>query len=140
MMPNIKFLVVYTILCLFLLPDLKSQSLQIELKEVILEYNNHVGNEWVKEAYVEYAGKRYDLMEDRSVKITPLSGYNSLTIRVKTTEEDTYPDSTTESKTYSIEQLLSNKPAKIELFTLVQENRGRYSGYTAKWRYEIWVR
>lgn len=140
MMPNINSLILYTILCICLLPKVKSQSLQIEFEEAILEYNNHVGNEWEKEVYVQYAGKKYDLMEDRSVKITPVSGYNTLTIRVTTTEIDTYPDSSSETKTYSIEQLLSNKPAKIELFTTVRENRGRYSGSTAKWRFEIWVK
>ncbi|MED5015786.1 hypothetical protein P9847_00525 [Paenibacillus chibensis] len=99
----------------------------VKLVSVQLIENNHVGNEWYTEASVNQkpieVGESITLQNPKSIK---LEAYAE--------EQDKVPDIGTASKTIQISSL-NQKTSTIELKVTVTENRGRYSGQKAYWKF-----
>ncbi|MGN7355939.1 hypothetical protein ACTHPF_01155 [Paenibacillus sp. SAF-054] len=103
----------------------------VKLVSAKLIENNHVGNQWYTEASVN----QKQLMPGQSVT---LSNSKVIKLEAYAEEQDKIPDVGTASKSVQISSLKQNTN-KIELKVTVTENRGRYSGNQAYWKfsYEI---
>ncbi len=95
-----------------------------------LVYNNHVGNQW--NCRVSVKGKTI-----HSGGSCTVSSTGGITIVSKVTENDSYPDSNHTSKYV---KLSVGKTLKYTNTVVVTENRGRYSGETAKWKFSYTVK
>ena len=91
--------------------------------------NNSVGNDWYFEYWINgesfYSG--YEL-------VAPLDRKLEKTIRVKITEDDSYPDTAMKEVGIPIRDGVSDT-----LTLTVKENKGRYAGNTATWEVTITV-
>lgn len=91
--------------------------------------NDHVGNEWVVAGFVN--GK--SISEGERMTFT-VKSTSSITLKAVAEEQDKIPDKGTKSKTIKVSSL-SKKSTESELVVTVTENRGRYSGNTAEWKF-----
>ncbi len=110
-------------------PTNNSSTVKVKLVDSYMEYNNHVGNEWGTSVKVNDKELSYD--EEMTVSITS-SG--SLKLSVFATEFDSIPDNGSGSKTVKLKDLKRGVNT-ITISAIVTENRGRYSGNTAKWTF-----
>ncbi len=102
----------------------------VELQTVECVDNNHVGNEWVFGATVN----KKELNEGDSVEITTTST-GKITIVSMAEEQDKYPDYGSKSLTVSVGKLKAGSNNTYTSNVTVTENRGRYSGNTAVWKF-----
>jgi len=107
----------------------KTVKIKVTLVSVNLVENNHVGNEWYTEGYVN--GK--PIQEGESVTLT-LKTTGSLTLKALAEEQDSIPDEGSKSTAIKVSSITKsiNKSIKV----VVVENRGRYSGNTAEWEFK----
>lgn len=104
-----------------------SSVVKVKLVNSYMEYNNHVGNEWGTSVEVNNKGLNYsDEFE------VALSSSNSIKLSVFVTEFDSIPDNSSNTKFIKLKDLKSGVNT-IPVYATVTENRGRYSGNTAKW-------
>ena len=120
-----------------ILPKTKTQTIakrvrvQVSLKSADLIYNNHVGNEWSTysevEGYLISGTRRFEKVYDKPEV--------RLKFYARATEYDKIPD--VGSNTCYINLSLQDgvKTKLVSLDVIVKENRGRYSGNTALWRF-----
>ncbi|AKG34054.1 hypothetical protein [Paenibacillus durus] len=106
----------------------KTVKVKVTLVSAELVHNEHVGNEWWWGGYVN--GK--ELEEGSSVTVN-VSSSGSIKLRVEAQEQDKYPEDGTANATVKVASIKSsiNKTLNVT----VVENRGRYSGNTATWRF-----
>lgn len=104
----------------------------VKLKSSYMEYNNHVGNEWG--TGVKVNGE--ELNWGDAVKIS-VTNNNPIKITVSAMEYDSIPDSASTTKSITAKELSNKNPLVYTISTTVVENRGRYSGNTAKWIFEF---
>ncbi len=110
--------------------DLEKASKFVVTYSARLSSNNHVGNNWshglkYKDEYIESGA---------TIKST---AQNSLSVTAFAREKDTYSDYGSTKVTF--ESLDIGEKQSKEIKVTVRENRGRYSGNTAKWAFTITV-
>jgi hypothetical protein len=127
---EMKKALLFTLMFFFVLGTIKSQSIQIYCDQPQLIYNNHVGNEW---AYgFELENKIYPI--DKPFTIPEMK---SSEIKFVVEEQDTYTDATSQLLGIEPSKMEFNKIYSKEIELVVIENRGRYSGNSAKWRVTV---
>lgn len=104
----------------------KTVKIKVTLVSMKLVDNDHVGNEWFSEGYVN--GKA--IKEGSSVTLT-LKPADSIQLKAYAEEQDKVPD--IGSKQMAVKASSVTKSLNKSLSVIVTENRGRYSGNTAKW-------
>lgn len=102
--------------------------------KVYCAYNNHVGNEW--ELSAEANGKSLDRNQELKVNVTK---NNPLKISAFAVEDDKIPDYGSNYRIVKLSELYNKKTITITIKVLVRENRGRYSGNTAKWVFKFLI-
>lgn len=96
-----------------------------------LEYNNSVGNDW--STWLVINGNRQT--SAKNIKIQ-MENTETLTITAYADEEDSVPDRGSTTLNIPVKELKKG----INTYTvdvMVRENRGRYSGNTAKWSFIV---
>jgi len=106
----------------------KTTKIKVTLVSVELVENNHVGNEWYTEAYVN--GKK---IKEGSTVTLNLKSSESVKLKAYAEEQDKIPDVGT--ATLSIKASSISKTMNKSLTVKVKENRGRYSGNMAEWKF-----
>ncbi|MNS35564.1 hypothetical protein D3C72_677240 [compost metagenome] len=106
----------------------KTIKVKITLVSVELIENNHVGNEWYTESFIN--GKPIE--EGESVTLN-LKSTGSFTLKAAAEEQDSIPDDGSSSSTVKVSSI--SKSITKSLSVVVEENRGRYSGNTAEWKF-----
>ncbi|QWU17815.1 hypothetical protein SAMN04487895_105234 [Paenibacillus sophorae] len=106
----------------------KTVKIKVTLVSAELVDNEHVGNEWWWGGYVN--GK--ELEEGSSVTVN-VSSSISIKLRAEAQEQDKYPEDGTANATVKVASIKSSLNKTLNV--TVVENRGRYSGNTAKWRF-----
>lgn len=103
-------------------------KLKVTLVSVELVENNHVGNDWYTTAYVNDK----EIEEGSSLSLS-LKSSESIKLKAYAEEQDKVPDSNTSSSSIKASSITKtiNKSVKVT----VKENRGRYSGNTAEWKF-----
>jgi len=109
-------------------------KVQVSLESVILVYNNHVGNEWSTYTEVE------DQEITKNKNFEKIYEKKTITLKfyAKAVEDDTVPDIGSTTRYVDLD-LQSTTSKIVTLDVIVKENRGRYSGNTAKWRFSYRV-
>ena len=114
-------------------------TVSVILEAVQLIYNNSVGNDWslglsVNDRRVGFS--RYRLPQ--TVWTGTFNGSTTLTVTAIAVEDDKYPDVGRAAATFTVGCPPSpTQTATLEV--LVREDRGRYAGNTALWRFQIRV-
>ncbi|OAB43691.1 hypothetical protein [Paenibacillus antarcticus] len=106
----------------------KTQKVKVTFVSATLVQNNSVGNEWWWGGFVN--GK--ELSDGSSVTIKADSN-GSIKLRAEAQEQDKYPDDGATNATVKLSSFKSSINKKMTV--TVVENRGRYSGNTAKWEF-----
>lgn len=131
---KIKVIFIFTLLLLLLVQPVsaaaktKTVKIKVTLVSVELIENHHVGNEWYTTAYVN----EKEVKKGSAVTLN-LKPSESIKLKAYAEEQDKVPDvgtSQTSVKVASVTKTL-NKSLKVT----VVENRGRYSGETAEWKF-----
>jgi hypothetical protein len=107
-------------------------KIKVTLVSMELTDNNHVGNEWYTAGYIN--GK--EIAEGSSV-VLELKSTESVKLKAYAEEQDKIPDTAATSvsiKASAVTQTIT-KAVKVT----VTENRGRYSGNTATWKFTFKV-
>jgi type IV secretory pathway TrbF-like protein len=99
---------------------------------VELVENSHVGNEWYTTASVN--GKE---IEEGSSVTLKLKSSESLKLKAYAEEQDKIPESGSANATVKVSSV--TKDITKSLKVKVTENRGRYSGNTAEWKFTFKV-
>lgn len=102
--------------------------MQVTLVSAELVENNHVGNEWYTEASAN--GKA---IEEDSPVVLDVKASGSIELQAYAEEQDKIPESDTSTATVKLSEL--SKPVTKAVKLTVTENRGRYSGETAEWKF-----
>lgn len=111
----------------------KAVKVKVKLVSVELVENNHVGNEWLTAAYVN--GKQ--IKQGASATFT-LKPSDTLKLKAFAEEQDKIPESGT--RTASVKVSSITRTIYKSLTVEVVENRGRYSGNTAEWKFTFEIR
>ncbi|WP_019913046.1 hypothetical protein [Paenibacillus sp. HW567] len=106
----------------------KNVKIKVTLVSAELTENNHVGNEWYTVANAN--GK--EIAEGDSVVLT-LKSTDSVKLTAYAEEQDKIPDSASEAASVKVSNI--TKTTTKALKVTVVENRGRYSGNTATWKF-----
>ncbi|MGO4109416.1 hypothetical protein [Paenibacillus sp. YAF4_2] len=106
----------------------KTTKFKVTLVSVELVENNHVGNEWFTTAYINDK----EVKEGGSVTLN-LKSTDSVKLKAYAEEQDKIPDSS--SSNTAIKASSITKTINKNLKVVVTENRGRYSGNTAEWKF-----
>ncbi|ACL77753.1 hypothetical protein [Ruminiclostridium cellulolyticum] len=105
-------------------------KVKVTLKSVVCIKNDHVGNEWGFGATVNkktiYEGETIEISTTPKGKITIVS---------MAEEDDSYPDYGSKTLAVSVSKLKANKSTNYTSNVTVIENRGRYSGNSAVWKF-----
>ena len=97
-----------------------------------------MGNDWYLEFFVN--GQQvpvYQFGLPKVVWTTTFSEMTTITVKARVIEEDKYPDVGFAMKTFTV--TCPSPPQAATLEVLVREDRGRYAGNTALWRFRIRV-
>jgi len=114
-------------------------TVSVILEAVQLIYNNSVGNDW--SLGLEVNGERVPVSRWRlpqTIWTETFDGDMSLTVTAIAVEEDKYPDIGRASATFAV-SCPSVQDQTATLGVTVREDRGRYAGNTALWRFRIRV-
>jgi len=119
----------------------KECRVTVILEMIELDYNNHVGNEWSFSMDIngqDVSVSQYQ--ENQTVYDETIIGSETLRITAQAVERDTYSDSGSAGQTFVISCTdAGSEPEYGKLEVLVREDRGRYAGNTALWRFYIRV-
>jgi hypothetical protein len=134
---------VKALFCMLLLLMLSTQTifaastnvnLEVTLVSVELVENNSVGNEWLAAGYVN--GKT--ITPGKSSRLT-VKNTSSITFKAVSEEQDKIPDIGMNSKSIKVSKITKKKTSHKVIVTVI-ENRGRYSGNSAKWAFVFSVK
>lgn len=103
------------------------QKFLVTMYDAVLEYDDSVGENWSMEAYVNSEAI------DSDGVILCVSERDQVEIRAVCTEWDDVPDIGENSANITVEESDFEEGFLIDIPVTVTENRGKYSGYTAKW-------
>ncbi|MBO7746459.1 hypothetical protein I8J29_19785 [Paenibacillus sp. MWE-103] len=106
----------------------KTAKIKVTFVRATLAQNNHVGNEWWTGGYVN--GK--EVPEGGSVTLN-VKSTDTIKLLAEAQEQDKYPDDGQASAAVKVSSV--TKSLDKALSVTVTENRGRYSGNTAKWKF-----
>ncbi|GIO13834.1 hypothetical protein J19TS2_33890 [Cohnella xylanilytica] len=106
----------------------KTIKIKVTLVSVELVDNDHVGNEWYTTASVN--GKT---IEEGSTLTLTVKPTDTLKLKAYAEEQDKIPDKGTTNATLKVSNV--KKSVNKELNVKVVENRGRYSGNEADWKF-----
>lgn len=106
----------------------KTQKVKVTFVSADLVENNHVGNEWWWGGFVN--GE--ELEEGDSVTLD-LSSTASIKLRAEAQEQDKIPDEGTANTSIKVSALKDTQNKSLTV--TVVENRGRYSGNSASWKF-----
>lgn len=106
----------------------KTIKIKVTLVSVELVDNDHVGNEWYTTASVN--GKT---IEEGSTLTLTVKPTDTLKLKAYAEEQDKIPDKGTTNATLKVSNV--KKSVSKELNVKVVENRGRYSGNEADWKF-----
>ncbi|MBY9078381.1 hypothetical protein KIH86_24180 [Paenibacillus sp. HN-1] len=106
----------------------KTVKVKVTFVSATLVENNHVGNEWWWGGYVN--GK--ELEEGSSVTLD-VSSSGTISLKAEAQEQDKIPDEGSKSASVKVSSLTSAVTKSVNV--TVVENRGRYSGNTATWKF-----
>ncbi len=110
--------------------EIPAQTLQIICGDPVMEYNNHVGNEWG--FGVEANGIIYSI---KDTILIPLSGISKTRVFVQ--EIDKYTEEVSQWLEIDASSLEYGKTYTKNLEFVIRENMGRYAGNTAKWVIQV---
>jgi hypothetical protein len=110
----------------------KNVKIKVTLVSMELTENNHVGNEWYTAGYIN--GKE---IAEGSSMVLDLKTTESVKLKAYAEEQDKIPDSAEAS--VSILASAVTKTISKAVKVTVTENRGRYSGNTATWKFTFKV-
>ncbi|MCG8572541.1 MAG: hypothetical protein MJB14_20600 [Spirochaetes bacterium] len=110
--------------------NLSTREIKVRLQNVRMLYNNHVGNEWSYEIKVNDVIVEWDIVA--SIQVEDL-----INIVITVIEMEKSPDIGITRKQISISELSDYLNKEIPLEVVVTEDRGRYSGNEAKWRFGL---
>jgi len=118
------------VLTLSLPVQAKTTTVQVKvtLTSVELVENNSVGKEWVTIGYVN--GKEIEVNSPKTLK---LKSSDTITLRAYAEEQDKVPDKNAKEITFKVSSITKSLDKPISV--TVKENRGRYSGNTAEWKF-----
>ena len=105
----------------------KTYSVKVTYSATLIS-NDHVGSNWSK--YVKANSKK------APVTLTKLVSKDKIKIYCKATENDSSPDIGTYTATIKTSDLKKGTTKKTYYVTVV-ENKGRYSGHKAKWKFVV---
>lgn len=105
-------------------------KVSVKLQSIDCISNNHVGNEWVFGCTVN----KKELAEGHALTITTTPS-GKINIVSTAEEEDSIPDIGSRTLTVSVSKLKAGKDTSYTSQVTVKENRGRYSGNTAVWKF-----
>lgn len=132
MFGRLKLVVAISLLSMLLVHPVSAETKTVKLKVTLVSMelveNNHVGNEWYTTAYVN--GK--EIKTGSTVTLT-LKTTDSIKLKAYAEEQDKIPESGT--ATQSVKASNVTKTINKSLKVTVEENRGRYSGNTADWKF-----
>ncbi|MNO68023.1 hypothetical protein D3C76_588420 [compost metagenome] len=132
MKKGLKIILVFSLFFALLVQPVTAAAKKIKLKvtlvSVELVENNHVGNDWYTIGYVNDK----EIKEGSTVTLS-LKSSDSIKLEAYAEEQDKIPDSSTSSSIIKVSSVTKtiNKSIKVN----VEENRGRYSGNTAQWKF-----
>ncbi len=129
----ISFLLIIVLILPFFTSGVYSASntkVKVTLQSVACIENNHVGNEWGYGATVN----KKSIYEGQTVEIST-SPNGKISIVSTAEEDDSYPDYGSKTLTVSVSKLKANTSTKYTSNVTVVENRGRYSGNSAVWKF-----
>ncbi len=129
----ISFLLIIVLILPFFTCGAYSASntkVKVTLQSVDCIENNHVGNEWGYGATVN----KKSIYEGQTVEIST-SPNSKITIVSTAEEDDNYPDYGSKTLTVSVSKLKASTSTKYTSNVTVTENRGRYSGNSAVWKF-----
>jgi len=106
----------------------KTIKIKVTLVSVELVENDHVGNEWYTTASVN--GKTIEEGSTLTITVKPT---DTLKLKTYAEEQDKIPDKGTTNATLKVSNV--KKSVSKELNVKVVENRGRYSGNEADWKF-----
>lgn len=106
----------------------KSVKIKVTVVSVKLVENNHVGNEWLTAAKIN--GK--EVSAGSSLTLT-LKASETIHLNAYAEEQDKIPEDG--EATASVKASSIAKTTNKALSVVVTENRGRYSGETATWKF-----
>ncbi|MEG6591134.1 MULTISPECIES: hypothetical protein [Paenibacillus] len=132
----LKLFLMFSVILLCLVQPVSAATSTVKLKvtlvRVELVENNHVGNEWYTTASVN--GKE---IEEGSSVTLKLKSSESLKLKAYAEEQDKIPESGSANATVKVSSV--TKDITKSLKVKVTENRGRYSGNTAEWKFTFKV-
>lgn len=105
-------------------------NLVVRLESAQLEYNNSVGNEWSISGTVN--GMQISTGKSIDIKCKPSDTIN---LSAQAVESDSIPDVGNGSASVQVSKLDLSQKNSFTISVIVTENRGRYSGHTAKWNF-----
>ncbi|MCM3747322.1 hypothetical protein M3223_08135 [Paenibacillus pasadenensis] len=106
----------------------KTIKVKVTLVSAELVENNHVGNEWWWGSYVN--GK--ELEEGSSVTLT-LKSSDTIKLKAEAQEQDKIPEEGAANKSIKVSSVKGTITKSLNV--TVEENRGRYSGEQATWKF-----
>lgn len=107
----------------------------VKLDSIECVQNNHVGNEWAFGCTVN----KKALTEGNSISVSTISS-GKITIVSTVEEEDSIPDIGSKTLSITVSKLKENKDTTYTSSVTVTENRGRYSGNKAIWKFTFIVK
>lgn len=132
----LKLFLMFSVILLCLVQPVSAATSTVKLKvtlvRVELVENNHVGNEWYTTASVN--GKE---IEEGSSVTLKLKSSESLKLKAYAEEQDKIPERGSANATVKVSSV--TKDITKSLKVKVTENRGRYSGNTAEWKFTFKV-
>jgi hypothetical protein len=108
----------------------KAAKYKITFVSSELVENNHVGNEWGTAGYVN--GKEIGMGDTVELSLKPT---DTIKLKALAEEDDKIPDIGSTSVTIKVSSI--TKATNKSINVTVTENRGRYSGNTAEWKFEF---
>ncbi|MDQ0193377.1 hypothetical protein [Paenibacillus wynnii] len=106
----------------------KTEKVKVTFVSADLVENNHVGNEWWWGGFVNGT----ELADGESITLN-VSSTGTIKLHAEAQEQDSIPDDGEATTTLKVSSLKSsqNKSMTVQ----VVENRGRYSGNSASWKF-----
>ena len=125
---SVVLLFIFIISSQSLLAAGKTEKVKVTFVSADLVENNHVGNEWWWGGFVNGS----ELADGESI-ILNLSSTGTIKLHAEAQEQDKIPDDGETTTTLKVSSLKSSENKSLTV--KVVENRGRYSGNTATWKF-----
>lgn len=112
------------------IPEDGIMKFDVKLDSVNLIQNDSVGNEWIFSGNVN----GIDIKQGKTINLTT-TGNEDISLSASAEEEDTYPDLGNGDENVNVSSLNLSKNNQKSIDVTVTEDRGRYSGNTANFKF-----